>query len=121
MSVESEQGSVTIAIVAVIVVVLVCTMGVADVGRVLIERSRAEMAADAAALAAAQDLALDDGDPALAAAAFAGHNGAELVRCECAPGSLEAVITVRRSFSGLLLMPGAHSLQAEARAVVDVP
>lgn len=121
MSVGSERGSVTIGIVAVIVVVLVCTMGVADVGRVLVERSRAEMAADAAALAAAQDLALDAGDPGADAAAFAGHNGAELVRCECASGSLDAMVTVRRSFSGLLLLPGTHSLQAEARAVVDVP
>lgn len=120
MTSRSERGSVTIGIVAVILVVLVCTMGVADVGRVLIERSRAEMAADAAALAAAQDLALDAGDPAADAAEFATRNGAALMSCECAPGSLDAVVTVRRSFSGLLLMPGTHSLQAEARAVVDV-
>jgi secretion/DNA translocation related TadE-like protein len=121
MNLESQRGSVTVGIIAVIVVVLVCTMGVADVGRALVERSRAEMAADAAALAAAQDLALDAGDPAADAASFAGHNGAELVRCECAPGSLEAVVTVRRSFSGLLLLPGTHSLQTQARAVVDLP
>jgi secretion/DNA translocation related TadE-like protein len=96
-------------------------MGVADVGRVLIERSRAEMAADAAALAAAQDLALDQGDPAADAARFAAENGAELVACTCSIGSFDAVITVRRSFGGLLLLPGGHSLQARARAIVESP
>jgi Flp pilus assembly protein TadG len=49
--VRNERGSVTIVTAGAIVIMLVCTLGVADVGRVLIERSRAEMAADAAALA----------------------------------------------------------------------
>ena len=118
---RDERGSVTIVTAGAIVIMLVCTLGVADVGRVLIERSRAEMAADAAALAAAQDLALSEGDPAIDAAVFADRNGAGLVSCECAVGSFDAVVTVQRSFSGLLLVPGTHSLQATARAVVEMP
>ena len=51
---------------------LVVTMGAADVGRALIARSRAEAAADLAALAAAQELAFPSGiDPASVAADYA--------------------------------------------------
>lgn len=116
-----ERGSVTVVAAGAIVIALVATMGVADVARVLIERSRAEMAADAAALAAAQDLALDEGDPAAEAASFADRNGAALEACSCLEGSLEAVVTVRRSVAGLLLVPGTLVVHATARAVVDIP
>jgi secretion/DNA translocation related TadE-like protein len=121
MTLSTEEGSVTVLAAAVIAVLLVCTMGVADVARVLVERTRAQTAADAASLAAAQDLALDDGDPSADAAAFAAHNGAVLVACACASGSFEAIVTVSRSFDGLLLLPGTHRIDATARAVVDVP
>jgi len=117
----SERGSVSVVLVAAICVAMVCTMGVADVGRVLVERSRAQAAADAAALAAAQDLALANGDPAADAARFAEDNGAVLSDCSCASGSSDAIVTVRRSFAGLLLVPGSFSLDAKARAVVDLP
>jgi secretion/DNA translocation related TadE-like protein len=118
---KGQRGSVTIVTAGAIVITLVCTMGVADVGRVLIERSKAEMAADAAALAAAQDLALAAGDPAADAAAFADRNGARLVSCSCAPGSFDAFVTVTRSFDGLLLVSGTLDIHASARAVVDLP
>jgi secretion/DNA translocation related TadE-like protein len=118
---SDERGSVTIVAAGAIVVVLVCTMGVADVGRVLTERSRAQTAADAAALAAAQDLALDDGDPAVDASSLAVMNGADLVSCVCDRGSFEAVVRVRRAFDGLLLLPGSHQIEISARAVVETP
>jgi len=117
----SERGSVSVVLVAAMGVALVCTMGVADVGRALVERSHAQAAADAAALAAAQDLALAIGDPAADAARFAEDNGTVLIDCSCASGAGEAVVTVRRSFTGLLLVPGSFSLDAQARAVVDLP
>jgi hypothetical protein len=101
-----ERGSVTIVAAGAIVIVLVCTMGVADVGR---------------GLPAAQDLALDAGDPAVDAASYAARNDAELVSCSCEAGSFEAVVEVRRTFDGLLLLPGTHSITARARAVVDLP
>lgn len=121
MSAASERGSVSVVCAAAITVALVCTMGVADVSRVLVERSRAEAAADAAALAAAQDLALGTGDPAASATSFADANGAVLVACSCAAGAADAIVTVRRSFTGLLLVPGALAVEAQARAVVDLP
>ena len=121
MSAASERGSVSVVCAAAIFVALVCTMGVADVGRVLVERSHAEAAADASALAAAQDLALGIGDPAADAMRFADDNGAVLVDCTCAAGASEAVVTVRRPFAGLLLVPGSYAIQTHARAVVDLP
>ena len=121
MSARSERGSVSVVCAAAICIALVCTMGVADVGRVLVERSHAEAAADAAALAAAQDLALGTGDAAADATTFADDNGTSLVDCLCAAGTSEAVVTVRRTFTGLLLVPGSLALDAQARAVVDMP
>jgi len=44
-----------------------------------------------------------------------------LVGCSCAAGAPEAVVTVRRTFSGLLLVPGSLAVQARARAIVDLP
>ena len=117
----AERGSVSVVCAAAICIALVCTMGVADAGRVLVERSHAEAAAAAAALAAAQDLALGTGDPAATATRFAKDNGAALVGCSCAPGAAEAVVTVRRTFTGLLLVPGSLAVQARARAVVALP
>ena len=121
MRVGAEHGSVSVVCAAAICIALVCTMGVADVGRVLVERSHAEAAADAAALAAAQDLALGTGDRPAAASRFAEDNGAVLVGCSCTAGAPEAVVTVRRTFSGLLLVPGSLAVQARARAIVDLP
>ena len=60
-----EEGSVSVVVAAVILVSLVLCLGVADVARVLIARSHARIAADAAALAVAQELVLPTGaDPA---------------------------------------------------------
>ena len=119
MTWRNQRGSVTLVAAGAIAMMLVCILGIADVGRALAERDRAQGAADAAALAAAQDLALDSGDAAADAASFAQRNGAVLVRCSCEDGTFEAVVTVRRTFSGLQLLPGTHDVEATARAVVD--
>jgi secretion/DNA translocation related TadE-like protein len=120
--VSSQRGSVTVAAAGVLVVLLVCTMGIADVGRVLAARARARTAADAAALAAAQELAVPTGaDPASFAASIATANGAILRECRCAPGTSEAIVTVRGSLGGLWLVPGTMTLDVRARAVVDLP
>jgi secretion/DNA translocation related TadE-like protein len=118
---DAERGSVSVVAAGAICVALICTMGVADVGRVLAERSHAEAAADAAALAAAQDLALSSGDPEVDADRFAEANGAFLVDCACAAGDADAEVTVRRTIAGLLLVPGPVSIDARARATVDLP
>lgn len=123
MSLRSgERGSVSVVAAGVLVVLLVCTMGVTDLARVLRVRAQVRTAADAAALAAAQELAVPGGaDPAAMASTIADRNNATLVACACPVGSSEAVVSVQRRISGLWLVPGTFVLGAEARAVVDLP
>jgi secretion/DNA translocation related TadE-like protein len=118
----NDDGTVTVVAAAVLAVSLVCSMGVADIARALHARADARTAADAAALAAAQELAMPSGrDPAALASAYAERNGATLVACACAGGTADAVVTVRRSLDGLWFVPGPIDVSAEARAVVDFP
>jgi hypothetical protein len=89
-----------------------------DLLRALDGRARAQAAADAAALAAARELAIPTGiTPTEAAADYAGRNGAVLVSCTCAAGSLEAVVTVQVTVD-LVFVGVDRTLQASARAVV---
>ena len=122
MNPARERGSVTIVAAAVMALVVVITMGAADVGTALVAQAHAQQVADAAALAAAQELVLPSGPgPAGVAAAFAARNGGTLTTCVCAAGSYEAVVTVNVAVPHLLLLPGARTVTARARAVVDLP
>jgi secretion/DNA translocation related TadE-like protein len=120
--VRDERGSVSVVVAAGILVVLVMTLGVADLARVLAARSQARTAADSSALAAVQELALPSGlDPAALAAEYADANGATLVSCACAVGTWEIVVEVEVLVGGLRLVPGSPVVRARARAVVDLP
>lgn len=122
MRLVDEDGTVTVVAAAVLAVLLVCSMAVTDLARALHARSEARTAADAAALAAAQELAMPSGrDPDALASAYAERNGAMLVACACSAGSADAVVTVRRSLDGLWFVPGPIEVSAQARAVVDLP
>ncbi len=81
---------------AVLVVGLVLATGAARLGGALVGRARAESAADAAALAAADRLALGGGAASAqsAAARTAGSNHARLVSCECSGTSAAVVVEV---------------------------
>src|SRR5918994_5496718 len=119
--VRGERGSVSIVIAAGVGMALVIAIGVADVGRALIARSRAEAVADLAALAAAQELALPSGvDPSTVAAEYADRNGGRLVSCSCATGTSEAVVEVAVPARGFLLPLGDRDVIGVARAVVDL-
>ena len=119
---RGQRGSVSLTVAALSVLALVLAMGVADIGEVLLARSRARAAADTAALAAAQELAFATGvEPAAVAADYAARNGAELTSCVCAVGSFEAAVMVTVEVADLLLLPGPVSVPAQARAVVDLP
>jgi len=119
----SERGSVSIVVVALMAVALVLAMGAADLARVLTAAARAQTAADAAALAAAQELAVSSSGsaPGGLAAEYAGRNGAVLTACSCDAGGTEAVVTVTMQVGTLLLAPDDRVVTARARAVVDVP
>jgi secretion/DNA translocation related TadE-like protein len=117
-----DRGSITLVSAAAIALAFVVALGSADLGRVLVARSRARTAADAAALAAAQELALPTGRlPAEVAADYAARNGAALTACACEPATFEAVVQVAVEVDGLLLLPGARTVAARARAIVAVP
>ena len=119
---RNQRGSISVVVAAISLMMLVCTMGIADVGSVLATRAHGRAAADAAALAAAQELAFPTAStPAEQAALLARRNGAELIDCACAAGSFEALVTVRTVSADLLLVPGAVTLDVRARAVVDLP
>jgi secretion/DNA translocation related TadE-like protein len=81
-----ECGSVTVLVMVVVVLAGVFALEVARLGGSMSERSRADTAADAAALAAAVELARGHSasDATRAAARLAAANGALLVSCDCA-------------------------------------
>ncbi len=118
---ERESGAVTIVAASIMVFACIVCLVSVDLGRALAARARAQTAADAAALAAAEELAVPRGDdPAAVAARFAELNGATLRSCECAKGSDEAVVEVVLTASFVLLGPD-RSVTARARAVIGTP
>ncbi len=120
--IAGERGSITPIAAGMLLVLAVVAMGLADVGRVLVARGRAQAVADAAALAAAQSLAFPTGTaPEEAARLLAERGGAGLVSCGCEPGTFEARVEVRVPVGRLLLGPDDLGTVAAARAVVEVP
>jgi secretion/DNA translocation related TadE-like protein len=105
---RSTRGNVSVLVTAVIVVAVLLATAVARLGSAVAEKSRANNAADAAALAAAGDIAL--GRPPTHACAVAretaGENGARLLTCRSTAAA--AVVTV-----------ALGAARAEARAQVD--
>jgi secretion/DNA translocation related TadE-like protein len=118
---DRERGSITVVAAAGIALVLALVLLTVDAARLLATAARAGTAADAAALAAAQELAFPAGEePEAVAARFAAANGAELVSCDCPSGGSEAVVQVRVVATGLFLLPEGRSITASARAVVEL-
>ena len=92
-----------------VLLALVLSGFVVSVGGVAADRARAQLAADAAALAAvAESATYGHGDPETAARDFARINGARLVNCLCAAGATASQVTV-----------AVGDVEARARAVFD--
>ncbi len=106
---SDERGSVSLLAMAAAALAVVLCVGVGRVGGAALLQARADTAADAAALAGADSLAMGLGgrEAARAAADAARHNGAVLERCDCGSTSAEVVVRIGR----------AHG---HARAEVDV-
>jgi secretion/DNA translocation related TadE-like protein len=118
--VRGERGSVSIVAIGLMVLTIVLAMGGADVAKALIAQARAQTAADAAALAAVQELALPSGlVPGDLAADYAGRNDATLVSCTCEPGTAEAVVEVHVPVGTLLLFADDRIVTGRARAIVE--
>jgi secretion/DNA translocation related TadE-like protein len=119
---DDQGGSVTVVVAAMIAAIVVLALATADVVRVLTAAAESQTAADASALAAAQELFLPgDLEPVDVAREYADRNGAVLVGCECERETLEVVVTVRAAIGPLLLFADDRAVQASARAVVDLP
>jgi len=120
---QSEHGSISLLVAGVVASLVVLSMGAADVARVLQAASTAQTAADAAALAAAQALAIDEEGPTPGdlASEYAVRNGAALEACECEPGTFVATVSVLMPVGDLFLVGGDRTVRARARAEVDLP
>ena len=119
---RGERGSVTVVTAAIAGVMVALTLFTADLGAVLVARERARAAADAAALAAAQELALPSANtPVEQASEYARRNDGELITCECPAGSLEATVRVRVAIGHMFLIPAGRSVEVTARAIVELP
>jgi Flp pilus assembly protein TadG len=107
---------------AAMLVTLVLTMGVADLGRVLRARVEARTAADAASLAVAQELAFpSDLDPGAIATDYVVANGASILECDCTVGTFEATVEAAVTVENLWLIPGPVLVSQRSRSVVDLP
>jgi secretion/DNA translocation related TadE-like protein len=106
---SSERGAVSILALAAVGISIVLCLGIGRVGGAAVLQARADTAADAAALAGADELALGRGPGAAVRAAreAASANRARLVSCSCAGDAAEVVVQIGR----------AHG---HARAIVDL-
>jgi secretion/DNA translocation related TadE-like protein len=120
---REERGSVSIIVAGLVAVLVVLALGAADLARVFLAASRAQTAADAAALAAAQELALPEGEftPSELASSYAARNGATVTTCVCEPGTFVAEVEIASPVGPLFLAPNDLRVIATARAVVDLP
>jgi secretion/DNA translocation related TadE-like protein len=115
----TERGSVTILVAVVILLGGVLALASVDVLRALEAKARAQTAADAAALAAAQEMVVSSfNDPATAAADYAQRNGAVLLACDCPAGGSQAVVHVEVRVR-LVFVGSDRTVSGRARAVVE--
>ena len=116
---RGERGSTTILVAAIMLLAGILDLVTIDLLRVLQAKSRVQTAADAAALAAAQELAIPSGHaPGEFAADYAGRNGGTLIFCRCEPGTQEAVVEVHMPVT-LVFFGRGRTVTGLARAVVD--
>jgi secretion/DNA translocation related TadE-like protein len=120
---RQESGNASVALIGGVAMVMVFALGLTDLAVFFLARTRAQTAADAAALAAAAELIPGLGtEPEGKAKEFAEANGAKLVSCRCALGSSVAEVSV--SVPVTMTLPGLSDLKevrARSRAEVAAP
>lgn len=109
-----QGGTAGVLLCGFLAVTAALAVGLARLTTGVISASRAQTAADAAALAAAGELAAgrSAGDAERSASVTAAANGARLVRCDCRGPAVSVVVSVRVPFFG----PAAGLVRAAARA-----
>lgn len=119
MTEEGFASAITLSLLAL--AGLLC-LAVADAANVLVSRSRAQTAADAAALAAAVaqwPFLSRDEPPEEAAARVAEQNGAVLESCDCPLRGQRAVVTVSVGTRIRMLGVAPHRVDARAESAFD--
>lgn len=117
---RAERGSVAVLACGLIAVAMVLAVAVVGVGGAVVLAGRAEAAADGAALAAADTLALGQRSVACAAASLVAElDGAHLVECHLEPEAVEVVVQLAGHGGDLVLALG-RTVRARARAEVDL-
>lgn len=103
--------------------VMVLLVGLADLASFFIARTRAQTAADSAALAAVAELIPTIGeDPEGKAEEYANANGAELLECSCSIGTSIAEVRVAVPVRlALRSLGGMQSVEARAKAEISMP
>ena len=120
-SAGAEAGSVSVLSIGVVFLACVLVLISVDLARAFQAKGHAQTAADAAALAAAQEIAIPSGaSPSDVAAEYAERNGAVLVSCACDPGSTAAQVEVEVPIDLVFLTPG-RTVTGVARAVIGAP
>jgi secretion/DNA translocation related TadE-like protein len=116
-----ERGSASVVILTALGFAAILSAFAVDLARASGGRGRAQVAADAAALAAAQELVVPTGSsPRGVADDYAARNGARVVSCACDPGSDQVVVTVELPVR-LPFLGQTRRVRAAARAVVAAP
>ncbi len=118
----SERGAASSVLLSMLALMALFSLALADAGNVLLARSRAQKAADAAALAAAvaQWPFLRAGsDPPAAATEVAEANGARLEVCECPVRGREAFVEVTVPTRIRMLGTAPSRVRGRATAAVD--
>jgi secretion/DNA translocation related TadE-like protein len=110
----SERGSAGVLLCGVVAVTAALTLGLGRVATAVLATARAQTAADAAALAAAGELAAGRsvGEAERIASLTAAGNGARLLRCDCGGPAVVVAVTVTLPTAG----PASHMVRAAARA-----
>ncbi len=112
-----EHGSVAVLFCGLLALAVVLTLAIGSLGGAVVLAGRAEAAADAAALAAADSVALGNRSSACAAASrVAELDGAHLVECDLETDAVEVLVQLTgddRSVAG-------HRVRARSRAEIDL-
>lgn len=118
---RAERASASLVVLVALGLACILALFGADLARVATGRARVQAVADAAALAAAQELVAPSGrTPAELAEDYARRGGAWLVACRCPAEANEAVVRVGMHVT-LPFLGQTRTVQASARAVVASP
>ena len=114
ISPTATRGSAGVLLCGVVAVTAALTLGLGRLGTAAVTKSRAQTAADAAALAGAGELAAgrSGGEAERIASLTAAANGARLLRCDCGGPAVVVAVAVTLPSSG----PASGLVRAAARA-----